>query len=172
MALRELCGDVHYEGGASVREGAGVENFVWAERFTIDGKLLEASEKATLVAECGSVVMVGMTRFPIRNDDSARAELADGSGEAELVLARRLDVGIRNTQRASVLHFEDFCGGGSFLGTCFGRAACAHFSGSEVENAGLVAGLRHFEQCAAAGEFDVVGMSGDGEKVEVHGGSG
>jgi hypothetical protein len=29
--------------------------------------------------------------------------------------------------------------------------------------------LRHFDQRAAAGEFHVVGMGGDGENVEFHG---
>jgi len=53
----------------------------------------------------------------------------------------------------------------------FRSAERTHFAGGEVEDAGFVAGLCHFEESAAAGEFDVVWMCGDGEKVEIHGSS-
>jgi hypothetical protein len=51
------------------------------------------------------------------------------------------------------------------LSADFGRAARAHFAGGEIEYAGFVALGVGFEKCAAAGEFNVVGVGGDGEKV-------
>ena len=112
--------------------------------------------------------MIGMAGLPVGNDDGARAKFADGGGEAEFVSAGGLDVGVGDTEGSAVFYFEDFRGGGGFSGATFGRAQCAHFASGQVEDAGFVAGLRHFEESAAAGEFNVVGMGGDGEKVEVH----
>jgi len=112
--------------------------------------------------------MIGVACFPVGDDDSAGAEFANGGGEAEFVLTRGLDVGVGNAEGAPVFYFENFCGEGGFFGAGLGSAECAHFAGGEVEYAGFVTGLGHFEESAAAGEFDVVGMCGDGEKVEVH----
>src|SRR5438552_2828632 len=85
------------------------------------------------------------------------------------MLTRRLNIGVRNAERATVADLENFGGPGSFLDSRFGTAAGAHFAGSEVEDACFVALLRGFEQRAAAGQLDVVGMRGDGEDVEGHG---
>jgi hypothetical protein len=171
VALGKLGGDVDDEGGAGVGEGGGVENFVRAEWVAADRELFEAGEKAAFVGESGRVVMIRVAGFPVRNDDGARAKFADGGGKAEFVFAGGLDIGIGNAESAAVFHFENFCCESGFFGAGLGRAECAHFSSGEIEDARFVAGLRHFEESAAAGEFNVVGMCGDGEKVEVHGGS-
>ena len=142
-----------------------------AERFAGDGELLQASEETAFVAERGCVVMVGVAGLPIGNDDSVRAEFSDGGGEAEFVSAGSVHIRVGHAECSAVFYFEDFCGERGFFGAGFGRAERAHFAGGKVEDAGFVAGLRHFEESAAAGEFNVVGMGGDGEKVEVHGGS-
>lgn len=84
------------------------------------------------------------------------------------MLAAGLDVGVGNAERAAPACAKDLCGLGSFLGTEFGSATGAHFAGGEVEDAGFVAGVSHFQESAAAGEFHVVGMGGDGEQVEFH----
>ena len=89
-----------------------------------------------------------------------------------LVLAGWLHVGIGNVNGATPGNFQDFCGEGGFFGANFGSAAGAHFAGGEIEDAGFVAALRHFEERAAAGEFDVIGMGGDGEQIEMHEASG
>ncbi len=171
VALFELGGDVDDEGGADMGESGGVENLVRAEGLAGDGELFEASEEAAFVAESCGVVMVGVAGLPVRDDDGSRAEFANGRGEAELVFARGVDVGIWDAERAAVFYFENFCGESGFSGASFGSAESAHFPCGEIEDAGFVAGLRHFEESTAASEFDVVGMCGDGEKVEIHGGS-
>ncbi len=112
--------------------------------------------------------MVRVPSFPVRNNDGARAKFADCGGEAEFVLARGLDVRIGNAKCSAVFYFEDFRGDSGFFSTKLRRAERAHFSGGEVEDSGFVAGLGHLEHGAAAGEFNVVGMSSDGKKIEVH----
>jgi len=47
----------------------------------------------------------------------------------------------------------------------------AHFASCEVEDAGFVALRVGFQERAPTGEFDVVGMGGNSEKVEGHEGS-
>ena len=138
------------------------------KRFACDGELLEASEETAFVAESGGVVVVRVAGLPVGNDDGARAEFADGGGEAEFVSPRGLDVGVGYAEGAAVFYFEDLCGERGFFRARFRGAERAHLTGGQVEDAGLVTGLRHFEERAAAGQFNIVGMSGDGEKVEVH----
>jgi hypothetical protein len=167
--LRILFGDVHDEGGRHPFEGSGIENFEWAVRFTGERKLFESGEEATFVAERGSVIVVWMTRFPVRKDYRVGAQIADHLREAHLVLAGGLHIGIRDSQISTPRNFQDFGGERRFFRAGFRSAARAHFSGSEIENAGLVSFFSHFDQGTATSEFDVVGVRGDGENVEFHG---
>ncbi len=168
VALGILRGDVHNESGTDVGEGSGIEDLEGAVRLAFERELLEAGEEAGFVAERGSVIVVGVACFPVGEDDGLRAKLAKDSGEAEFVLPGGLDVGIGNAEGAAPLRAEELGGFGGFLGARFGSAAGAHFAGREIENAGFVAALRHFEERAAAGEFDVIGVSGDCEQIEMH----
>ena len=168
-ALRVLLGDVHDEGGGHTFEGSCVKNFERAMGFAGEGKLLEAREEAAFIAERGRVIVVGVARFPIRKDHGVGAEVADELREAHLILASGLHVGVRDAEVSAPGNFQDFSGEGGFFRAGFGRAAGAHFAGSKIEDAGLVALLRHFEQRAAAGEFNVVRVGGDRENVEFHG---
>jgi len=166
--LLELSGDVHDEGRANVGVRDGVQDFEGAEGFSFKRKLLEACQEAAFVAQSRGVVVVGMARFPIGENYGVGPELTDDLGQSEFVLARGLDVGIRHAQGFAPTHAEKFGGFGGLPGASFGRAAGAHFAGGQVEDAGLVAELGHFQESSAAGKFHVVGMSGDGEQVEFH----
>src|SRR6267142_1274243 len=157
-ALGVLGGDVHDEGGADVGEGSGIENLEGAVRLAFERKLFEARQEAGFVAERGSVIVVGVAGFPVGEDDSLWAKLAKDCGEAELVLAGGLDVGIGNAERAAPLYAEELGGFGGFLGARFWSAAGTHFTGREIEDAGFVAALCHFQERAAAGEFGVIGV--------------
>jgi len=84
------------------------------------------------------------------------------------VLAAGLNVRVGDAKGAAPADFKEFGGLGGFFGARFRGAAGPHFAGSEVQNAGFVAAVGHFQECAAAGEFHVVGMGSDGEQVKVH----
>jgi len=109
--------------------------------------------------------MVGVTGLPVRKNNGARAQFADHASYGEFVLARGLYVGVGYVHRAAPRDFQNFCRDCGFFGANFWSASGAHFSGSEIENAGFVALLVRFEERAAAGEFDVIGMGGYGKKV-------
>src|SRR6202035_4508643 len=97
------------------------------------------------------------------------AKVADELREAHFVLAGGLHVRVGHTEVAAPGDFQDFGSEGGFFRACFRSAARAHFTGSKVEDAGLVSLMRHFDEGATAGEFDVVGVGGNGENVEFHG---
>src|SRR5690348_18331376 len=84
------------------------------------------------------------------------------------MLARGLYVGVGHAEYAAVADLEDLSSALGFLRAGFRSAARAHFAGGEIEDASFITLLSHFQQRAAAGEFDVVRMSGDSEKVESH----
>src|SRR5882672_12032439 len=106
VALGILRGDIHDESGADVGEGSGIENLEGAVRLAFERELLEAGEEAGFVAERGSVIVVGVACFPVGEDDGLWAKLANDGGEAELVLARGLDVGIGNAEVAAPVYAE------------------------------------------------------------------
>jgi len=167
-ALFVFGGDVHHEGWADVGEGGGVKDFEGAVGFACDGKLFQAGQEAAFVAERGCVVMIGVAGLPVGEDDCFGTEVADGGGQAKLVLAAGLDIGVGDAQGASPTGAEDFGGFGGFFGAYLGSAASAHFAGGEVEDRSFVAELGHFQHGTAAAEFYVVGMGGDSEYVHVH----
>src|SRR5712692_2987993 len=137
-------------------------------RLAIDGQLLQTGEEASLIAEDGGVVVVGMASFPIGEDDGFGAELADSQRKAELVLASGLNVRIGDAQRLAVAYAEQLCSLGGFPGAGFRSAARAHLTRRQIQDAGLVAALRHLEERAAAGQLDVVRVGGDSEQVQYH----
>ena len=75
--LDEMRSDVDYERGTDFGEQRGVENFEWAEGFAVEGQSFQSCEEAAFVTESGGVVMIGVTGFPVRKNDSAGTELAD-----------------------------------------------------------------------------------------------
>src|SRR6266478_269811 len=105
--------------------------------------------------------MVGMTSLPVGKNDGLGTELTDHGGEAEFVLARGLNVRVRHAKSAAPFHAKEFCRFRRFFRTRFRSAGGAHLSGGQMEDSGLVTALRHLEERAAAGQFNVVGMRGD-----------
>src|SRR5439155_15725890 len=77
-----------------------------------------------------------------------------------------LDAAIGDIERVPPGDTQDFGGFGSFPGAVFSCAARSHFTLGQVENACAMSALRHFEQRAAAGLFDVVAVGSNGEDVE------
>src|SRR5882724_4489949 len=106
-----------------------------------------------------------MAGLPVRKDHGLRPELADHRCEAKFVLTRGLDVRIGDAESATPFDGKELGGLGGFFGASFRGAASAHFTCGQVEDASLVAALRHFQERAAASEFDVVRMRGDGQYV-------
>jgi hypothetical protein len=164
-ALGVFPGDIHDETGRHALEGSGVEDFERSVRFTGERQLLESREEAGFVAECGGVIVVGMAGFPIGKDYGSRTEISNHLGEAHFVLAGGLNVGVRNAEIAAPCDFEDFGGEHGLFCASFRSATGAHFTGGEIEDAGFITFVGHFQQRAAAGEFNVVGVCGDGEQI-------
>jgi len=168
-ALFVLASDINDESGADGREHSGVEDFEGAVRFAFDGELFETGQEAAFVTEGGGVVVVRMASFPEGEDDGFGAKFADRGGDAQLVLAAGVDIGVGYAQSAAIARTQDFCGFGSFLCANFRIAARAHLASGEIKDAGLIAELGHFQKSAATGELHVVGVGGDSEYVHGHG---
>src|ERR1700739_272176 len=137
-SLRVFLCDVEDEGGRHAFERSGVENFEWAMGFAGEREPFQAGEEAAFVAERGSVVVIGVARFPVRKNYGARLEIADNLRETQLVLASGLHVGVRHTQIPAPGNAQDLRGERGFFRACFRRAARAHFAGGQVEDGGLV----------------------------------
>lgn len=75
-ALRVLLGDIHDEGRRHAFKGSGVKNLEWPVRLASERELLKSGEEAAFIAERGGVIVIGMTRLPIRKDDRVRAQIA------------------------------------------------------------------------------------------------
>src|SRR5437899_4180594 len=101
------------------------------------------------------MVMVRMARFPVGKDDRFGAKLTNDGRQAKLMLARGLNVRVGNAERAAPAYFEKFCGLGRFARADFRSSARTHFSHGQIENAGFVAALRHFQQRAATSQLHI-----------------
>ena len=123
---------------------SAVENLKGPVGFAADGQLLQAGEEAAFVAECGGVIVVRMASFPIGKDNRVRAQFADDLGEAQLVLASGLDIGIRHAESVAPGDAQNLRGTGGFFCSGFWRAARSHFALGQIEDAGFVTKSRHF----------------------------
>jgi len=125
-----LLGDINDEGGWHAFEGCAVENFKGAKRFAVERQLFQSGEEAAFVAEGGGVVVVGMARFPVGNDDRAWAKLADFFGEAKFMLAACLNIGVGNAKHAAVTEAHQFRSLRGLFRARFDGSARAHLPGS------------------------------------------
>ncbi len=116
--------------------------------------------------EIRSVVVIGVAAFPVGQDDRVGLEFADRFGEGDFKFVGEREASVGKAEIAAHFHAENFSGVRGFFEARFRSAARAGLTPREIEDAGAIAGLRHFENGAAAGELDVIGMSGDGEQVE------
>ncbi len=167
-ALFKLRRNVYDEGRTYLSEGGGIQDLERAMGLAVNGQLFEAGQEAAFVAEGRGMIVVRVASFPIGKNDSFGTKLPDNGSEAELVLAAGLDVGVGDAEGATPTDTKDLRGFGGFFGASFGRAAGTHFARGEVEDAGFVPGVQPFLERAAAGEFHVVGVGGNGEQVKFH----
>src|SRR5215831_939856 len=108
-----------------------------------------------------------MAGFPIGQDDGFWAELTNDPGESQLVFASGVNIGVRHAKSVAPAHVEELRCLSRLLGANLWSASGAHLARGQVENARFVSELGHFQHRAAASEFHVVRMRGDGEKIEV-----
>jgi len=163
-----LFGDVYGEGGAGAAVGCGIENFEGAEGLTFHRIGFQAGDESCFETEIGSGVVIGMAAFPVGKDDRVRLEFAEDFGDGNFLFVGDGETGVGEAEVAADFHAENFRGDCGFAEASFRSATRAGFTAGKVENASAISCLRHFENSAAAGEFDVVGMGGDGEQVEWH----
>ncbi len=129
-------------------------------------QLLQAGQKTGLEADLGRAVMIGMPRFPIRQDHDARPQVANLNSQAHAHADGIFQTRIGKTQIAAPGQTHRAGGGVRFLQTNLGRSAAAHVAGRKIQHAGAIALLGHADQRAAAGLLHIIGVSGDGENIE------
>src|SRR5271169_3824397 len=110
--------------------------------------------------------MIRVASLPIRKDHHSRPLLADYTRHFQPVLPRVLDPAVGDIESLPPGDAQYSRRLGRFLRAVFGGASRSHFSLREIEDAGALAPLRHFQQRAATGLFDVVAVGGEGENVE------
>src|ERR1700759_2049510 len=93
----------------------GIEDLVRPVRLAKRRKILQSGKKASFISEGRRVVVIRMTRFPVGNDDCARAKLANLFRQAELVRSARIYVGVRNAQNAAPTESHELRRFGSLL---------------------------------------------------------
>src|ERR1019366_7690148 len=111
-----------------------------------------------------------MAALPVRQDDHARALLANDAGNLNAVGVVVLNPAIRDVERFAPRHLQNARCVGRFAGARFGRAARSKLALREVKDAGACALRRHLQQRAAAGLLYIVAMRGNGEHVKRGGG--
>src|SRR5579863_9628020 len=107
-----------------------------------------------------------MPALPVGENHYPRTLLADQACDLQPVLPGVLDPAVGDVERVAVGDLQNLRSLGGFVSAVLRRAARPHFSLGEIENAGAKTALRHLEQRAATGLFDVVAMGGDGQDVE------
>ena len=106
--------------------------------------------------------MVGMPSFPVGKNHHSRPLLAKHTNHLQPVFPGVLDPAVGNVESFPPRDAENLSRVGRFLGTIFGGAARSHLALRQIEDAGAIAALRHLEQSAAAGLFNIVAVRGDG----------
>src|SRR5260370_33942104 len=114
------------------------------------------------------MVMVGMARFPVGQDDRFGAKLTNDGRQAKLVLAAGLNIGIGNAERAAPAYLEKLCGFSRFARADFQSSAGTHFARGQIENTGLLAALRHFQDRTAASDLTIVRLRRNRQEIEIH----
>ena len=109
-----------------------------------------------------------MASLPVGKNQHARPLLAEDADNLQAILPGIFDASVGNIEGVTPGDFQDARRIGGLASAVFGGAARSHFTLREVEDAGAVSSLGHFEQSSAAGLFYVVAMCGQGENVEWH----
>src|ERR1700726_477584 len=109
-----------------------------------------------------------MAAFPVGKDHGVGLELANYFGDGHFVVVTYFEMGVGEGEISANPHSENFAGRYGFAKPLLGSAASAGLAAREVEDAGSIAGLRHFDERAATGEFGIVGVWGNHEQIEFH----
>src|ERR1700752_3583188 len=104
--------------------------------------------------------MIRMAAFPVRKDDRVRLKFANRFRDCDLELVGDRETRIGQAEIAAHFHAKNFSGVRGFSQARFRSATRTWFTAGEVEDACAIASLRHFEDGTAAGELDVIRMSG------------
>src|SRR6266852_2669233 len=107
-----------------------------------------------------------MPPSPIRENQYLRTLLPDPTRDLQPVLPGVLDAPVGNIECCAPRNFQNARSFGRLACPVFSRAAGAHFTFCQVQDAGAVSALGHLEQSAAAGLLDIVTMRGESENVE------
>src|ERR1700716_2293980 len=117
-------------------------------------------QKRRFISENRRRVVVGMAALPIRKNQQARALLAKHASDFQTILPGVFDAAVRDIERVSPRYFQDAGRLCRFASAVFHVPASAHLTLTQVEDAGTVSALRHFEEGARAGLFYIVAMRG------------
>jgi hypothetical protein len=109
-----------------------------------------------------------MAALPVGKNDNPRPLFAKDLRHLQTVLPGVFDPAIGDIECATPRHAQNLRSLGRFAGPIFGRPASPHFALRQIEDAGAVSALRHFEQRASAGLFYIVAMRGNCENIEWH----
>src|SRR5262249_8785585 len=137
--------------------------------FFLQPQFTQSREKAGLVAENRTVVVVGMAPLPVRKNYHPRSLLAQYTRDPEPVLPGIFHAAIGNLQGMAKAGLQNCCRIGGFPGAILGGAACSHLALGEIENSCAPAALRQLEQRSPARLFDVVAMGRNGQNVQWRG---
>ena len=123
-------------------------------------------EKARLVAQHRTSVMIRMASLPVRQNYYARPSLADDARHLEAIVPGIFHAAIGNIESSAPADTENPCRVGSLSGAIFGGTARAHFPLRQIEDAGPLPALRHLQERTAASLLDVVSVRGYGKNFE------
>ncbi len=112
--------------------------------------------------------MIGMPSLPIGQDDRFRLKLANHRCQPQLVLPKGLHVRVRHAERLAPLHAEQLGRLRRFFRSQFRRPSRSHLTCGQVQDAGLVACLRHLQKRSAAGQLHVVRVRRNRQQVQFH----
>src|SRR5580704_18414336 len=116
--------------------------------------------------------MIRVASLPVRKDHHARALLPDNLRNFQPVLKSVLNPPIRNVEGLTPGDAQYLRGILRFPCALLRRASRSHLSLSKIENSGTPSALRHFQQRAAAGLFDVVAVRSDRQNIKGRSGTG
>jgi hypothetical protein len=109
-----------------------------------------------------------MASLPVGKNDDPRPLFANDLRDFQPVLPSVFDAAVRKIERATPRHPQNPRSLGRFAGPIFGRAASPHFALRQIEDAGSVSALGHFEQRASARLFYIVAMGRNCQNIEWH----
>ena len=112
--------------------------------------------------------MIGMPPLPVRQDKNFRPLLANHARHLQAIFPGILHPSIRDIERSTPRDFQDPRRFFRFASPIFGRASRAHFPLCQIEDAGAISAVGHFEEGAAAGLFHIIAVRGESKNIECH----